>query len=245
MMPLIDNDDFDQLTICDDEWIRWFGYEGLIRNSRINIKNTMSSFDIKYEVKSWPEIQDMPQVTNNTLAMINMSGRILKITKFIVLPIRSLRLLCMYVNTAKSFRIRIYYLALEELVGNFLKYNAFLREQSLQEALNDVSKLEHVIEFTKQQDAKMEKALQAKREQEGFVYFIHEENCLDHFKIGFTYNLDQRLQQLQCGNFRKLKVYKCITTKEPEMLESELHQIYADKRVHGEWFHIQLNDMFF
>lgn len=74
------------------------------------------------------------------------------------------------------------------------------------------------------------------------VYFIFQEGDDNRCKIGKSKDPGKRVKQLQTGNPDKLYVYKTFDgyTKE----ESELHQLFADKRIsESEWFHLSKQDV--
>ena len=77
----------------------------------------------------------------------------------------------------------------------------------------------------------------AKKIQKGLVYFIHMENNMKMFKIGYTTNLTQRLVSLQIGNPYLLCVYKTIENVS-NLNESWLHKFFSKKHIRGEWFAI-------
>ena len=71
----------------------------------------------------------------------------------------------------------------------------------------------------------------------GIVYFIHEENKFNRFKVGFTRNLAKRLVALQIGNPDVLIVYRSIENVSVQK-EHELHQLFANYHIRGEWYSI-------
>lgn len=74
----------------------------------------------------------------------------------------------------------------------------------------------------------------------GLVYFIHEEADFKRFKIGYTTNLSMRLLSLQTGNPDQLVVYKTIENA-TKRTETQLHGMFAQYRIRGEWFAIDSN----
>ena len=72
--------------------------------------------------------------------------------------------------------------------------------------------------------------------QHGVVYFIHEKDKFDRFKIGFSTDLKKRLSELQVGNPDLLVVYKTINAS--ESVEHELHDYFASYHIRGEWFSV-------
>ncbi len=72
-----------------------------------------------------------------------------------------------------------------------------------------------------------------------FVYFIHEDRILDTFKIGKTENHPaDRMDQLQTGNPRKLRLYRWIQIENHSTAEEYLHVVFHESHIRGEWFHI-------
>jgi len=70
----------------------------------------------------------------------------------------------------------------------------------------------------------------------GFVYFIQDERN-SFFKIGSTTDsAELRLQQLQVGNPRELRVFGAIECDDPVEKEKEIQDIWDSKCVRGEWF---------
>lgn len=68
-----------------------------------------------------------------------------------------------------------------------------------------------------------------------YVYFIRAEDS--HVKIGkTTVSPEQRLKQLQTGSAAKLELEGVIETSNSNLLESELHSKYSNRRVRNEWF---------
>lgn len=77
-----------------------------------------------------------------------------------------------------------------------------------------------------------------------FVYFIHEDGDLNIFKIGKTENHPaDRLDQLQTGNPRKLKIYRWLQVENHNIVEEFLHVRFAEVHVRGEWYCITPDDI--
>lgn len=71
-----------------------------------------------------------------------------------------------------------------------------------------------------------------------FVYFIHEDNDLSMFKIGKTEcHPADRMEQLQTGNPRKLRIYRWIEVTNHGRVEEYLHTRFQDVHIRGEWFY--------
>lgn len=70
------------------------------------------------------------------------------------------------------------------------------------------------------------------------VYFISDG---EYIKIGQTTNLKKRLGGLQCANARRLTVLHTIESEDVDYianLEYNLHNIFSEYRVVGEWFNL-------
>ncbi|QYB17564.1 hypothetical protein PV-S19_0200 [Pacmanvirus S19] len=78
----------------------------------------------------------------------------------------------------------------------------------------------------------------------GFVYFIHERDNTNCFKIGKTSNHpSKRRSGLQTGNPRDLIVYNCIDHPDYAKLETILHRAFKHKKSKqggSEWFNIDI-----
>jgi hypothetical protein len=72
-----------------------------------------------------------------------------------------------------------------------------------------------------------------------FVYFIHETGCNNCFKIGKTDNHPaDRMEQLQTGNPRRLRIYRWVKIGDNSTLEQYLHQFFVKFHVFGEWYNV-------
>lgn len=70
-------------------------------------------------------------------------------------------------------------------------------------------------------------------DRQGFVYFLQPEGG-GNIKIGWAYDPELRLSQLQCGSPLRLRI--CRTHPGSISDEKGLHKIFAELREHGEWF---------
>jgi len=63
----------------------------------------------------------------------------------------------------------------------------------------------------------------------------------DYVKIGFSKDPDKRLNQLQIGSPRKLKLLAAFPGGRE--VELKLHEIMERKRIRGEWFELNFEDI--
>ncbi|MEZ0060957.1 hypothetical protein ABIF26_006500 [Bradyrhizobium elkanii] len=66
---------------------------------------------------------------------------------------------------------------------------------------------------------------------QSFVYFARAGNKV---KIGVSKNPRQRLGELKTGNSNKVRIY--YVTPGDAQMERDLHKLFAEFRVNGEWF---------
>ncbi|MDJ0579368.1 GIY-YIG nuclease family protein [Crocosphaera sp.] len=78
----------------------------------------------------------------------------------------------------------------------------------------------------------------------GWIYLIQAEGT-EKYKIGRSQNPHQRLQYLQTSSPILLKLVFTQWTINCFALEKALHEIYKEKRLHGEWFHLSEHIRYF
>lgn len=76
----------------------------------------------------------------------------------------------------------------------------------------------------------------------GYVYFIknHSDNLI---KIGKTRDLKLRLSQLKYQFGDQLELVHSIQSDKAIQMEKDVHEKFADKRKHGEWFDLSEIDI--
>lgn len=80
-------------------------------------------------------------------------------------------------------------------------------------------------------------------DKKSFVYLICDPSQ-ELYKIGVTKNLySKRMKQLQTGNGTELHITNFHETFYPYRIEKYLHAKFSSKREHGEWFHLNLEDI--
>lgn len=62
------------------------------------------------------------------------------------------------------------------------------------------------------------------------------------YKIGITYNLQERLKTLQTGSHCDLIVIHVHETKHGFKIEKALHNFFSYCRKNGEWFELNIED---
>lgn len=79
------------------------------------------------------------------------------------------------------------------------------------------------------------------------VYFVanNEQNDYDalRVKIGLSKDVHARIRQLQTGSPYKLALMGWVIGSDDRPLEAELHERFADRHLHGEWFQLTPEDV--
>lgn len=77
----------------------------------------------------------------------------------------------------------------------------------------------------------------------GYVYMIGPAEPVAPYrvKIGKADDVNARLKGLQTGSLVTLKIMWTVEHPEPHKLERQLHDNFADRRTHGEWFDLGAN----
>jgi hypothetical protein len=140
-------------------------------------------------------------------------------------------------QTKLSERYREHFYEIQNLLVQYYKSQYLDYKNKLKEMLNH-----HIIKkYSRQQEIKYLDIRLNENSKVGLVYFINEENDLEYFKIGFTYDLPDRLATLQNSNRRKLEVYKYVYCTNPSLIETILHNKLSKYLVMGEWYNINTN----
>lgn len=108
----------------------------------------------------------------------------------------------------------------------------------------ELSEKEHIFGslYTEFHEKRIAKAAKIKEEEPGYIYVITAGNGLS--KIGLTRSTpEQRLKSLQTGAPSELVLAFSVCVDRPNYEEGNLHDRYASKRSHGEWFELTPNDI--
>jgi hypothetical protein len=154
----------------------------------------------------------------------------------ILIVFKDLKRLMMVVNTESGNTIREYFVNIEELFFEYLKYQCEFYKKNIKDELKEIYNLPHNREYNKLLKINQLEQTLYNRYRVGIVYFICEEDNLFIVKIGYTFNLVERLTQLQTAHYKKLIVKKFYFTQFPYEEEQRLHEKYKDNNIRGEWY---------
>lgn len=117
------------------------------------------------------------------------------------------------------------------------EYLEMLKDSMLE--LNPKSIVDH---NQKKEAEEYERLRTRKRQHKAHVYLI---NILDtnNYKIGISKNVKGRLSTLQNSNPVDMHIVSTCLSRWARRLEKELHQVFLEKRIRGEWFNLSENDV--
>jgi len=156
-------------------------------------------------------------------------------TKHIIISPKCFKKSLMMLKTKKSEEIRDYYVELEEICKDYIKYQLKEKNKLLEESkqeLEEEKKKSHILENTIREGKIMNN--------NGFVYIItNGENDVNNiYKLGKSTNLNNRLSTYNGGHVNSKKFYykKYFQCYNPKLLEQLLfnvlssYKIYKDKQ---------------
>jgi hypothetical protein len=151
---------------------------------------------------------------------------------------RDFKNLFMSVDTISGKFNRDYYLELEGLFYLYMKYQCDFKNKELLEVVKTMYDLPHMKEHKRLRRVQRLDAELCQRYRVGCVYYICEKDNLNIVKIGYTYNLPERLNQLQCAHYKQLIVKEYYFTQFPQYEEQRLHKLYKSFHIRGEWYRL-------
>lgn len=84
-----------------------------------------------------------------------------------------------------------------------------------------------------------------KNEEKGYVYLLGDWEKEGIYKIGVTKGtIDRRIKKLQTGNAGEIYLCNYYHTEHPFYIEKILHQRLLPKRISGEWYNLEPDEVF-
>ena len=159
----------DKKILIDDQIIRWLtgNQNAKIGKSRGNIKNKIIKCELTFEEINYNDLPKYLGRSNNKNKNNNnifknfeiKEERILKITKFILIVPDDFKMLCMMCNTEKGKQIRRYYITLEKIFKDYLRYQMQYKEKLLSIKDEKIDNLTKSMELLREENAKNLKKL--------------------------------------------------------------------------------------
>ena len=146
------------------------------------------------------------------------------------------KIMLMKANTDRAREIRSYFIVVEKLFLAYFEFQCLVKNYNYEKQIEELTKLQHIKVFSRNNEFQR---IENKLKQDiGVVYFIRESKS-KYYKVGFTYHLAERIEQLQTGNRKDLLVYKYFICHSPSLLETIIHKDLKEYNIKGEWFKLE------
>ncbi len=122
------------------------------------------------------------------------------------------------------------------LLKNWLINNAVFH---IKAAVHDRNEREMKLEAQRRERDKTQQ--QQKKQKVGYVYLVAADNGLH--KIGRSINVDKRVTEFGIKLPMKTWLVHSFKSNKYDHAEAYLHQVFAEKRSHGEWFNLTQEDV--
>lgn len=168
------------------------------------------------------------------------TGRGTSTTKHILVMPDTLDTLLLVANTKRSALARRNIIQTKNIVLSYFMYKCEKLSTPFAQMVKQINSHPAAAQVLREQAIARLEADLSDKSRVGCVYFVSDGEAV---KIGWCWNMPRRLEILQTGNAKELKVIKTILTLDPPKLEAALHKKYADHHIRGEWFMID-EDLF-
>lgn len=218
-----------------DDFIKIFGYKGELKTQKMAMMKLIKKYNIPIiqlkndEYKEFLNKNNLhryyPKITNKQLKSKPLHTLIF---------MNDFKSILLSVNTIKGEYIRKYYIEIENLFYLYLFYQCSFYKRSFYKEILEIRSINK--EYNRQIRLQILDKELYDRYKIGVVYFICEKDNKNIVKIGYTFNLPERLNNLQCANYKELIVKKYYFTQFPQIEERRLHSLYREKHIRGEWY---------
>ena len=151
---------------------------------------------------------------------------------------RDLDLLMMSCTTANGLRLKEYFIDMQRLLVKYLNYQCDFYKRSIKTEMKEIYDMPHNRKYNTLRKLQELDDRLAEKYRVGVIYFICETDTRNIAKIGYTYNLRKRLQELQLAHYKELIVENYCFTQFPRDEEARLHEKYKDTHIRGEWYRL-------
>jgi hypothetical protein len=235
----------DMPIYLDNDLIKWCGYAGELRDQKQNLLNLIKRYGIKitkYNNNEFDKFRNSNLKLSEYYPAVDRSNGKSKTIHILIMP-KDLQLVLLILPTSIGHIIAEHYVNLSDLIKLYWRYQATFYSTKFENEIDKVCKMKHNADYSKLQKIKQLELDLEQKYRIGCIYFIYEDNDRDYFKIGWCYNLPDRMASLQTGNRRKLKVYKKYFTSFAYNEEQRLHNLFSKNRINGEWFKVSTNEI--
>jgi hypothetical protein len=195
----------DQPIYLSDDLIRAFGYKGPLSSQKQSLNKIIDKHtDVKVSRLTNEEYTKLLETTNCYPALTN--AQLKSRPLHILIKPHDLKRIMMTVDTPNGNSIRTYYIDLEILFQQYLTYQCEFYKRCVKKEVSEIHNLPQNKEYNRQLRLQALDQEQRQRYRVGVVYFICVKDEPSIVKIGFTFNLPERLKQLQTAHYKELVV---------------------------------------
>ena len=161
--------------------------------------------------------------------------------KYYLVTGKILKRMFLQCRTSNGISLCNYYIDLEQILISYLHYQCNYNNLDVDNTIDLLSNVNSITEYSnKIRKQEFERKIQ-NIYRIGYVYFIQEEES-KNIKIGYSFNIEKRLEELQIANSQKLTIVKYEKCIFPYIREIELHKKYNEYHIRGEWFKNMLKE---
>ena len=219
----------------DNELIQWCGYAGELRDQKRRLFDLIKKYKVSTIDLDNDEYEELREVNLIYYPKVDKSRGKGKTRHILIMP-DDFQLIVLRLPTSTGHIVADHYIGLSNLVRLYWQYQAAFYKINFEDLINQTCNEPRNIIYSRHQKIKQLEINLQQRYRIGCIYFIYEDDDLDYFKIGWCYNLPNRLTSLQTSNRRELKIYKSVICQYPEQQEKYLHKQFSKYRICGEWF---------
>jgi len=230
--------------------IESFGYSGEFKNQKVALMKLIKAHNLPYiklnneEYKNFTcldgaQTEDTVSYNIQNIDIISLYPSLVKVngksTHIMIMP-RDLKILMMVVNTPRGKIVRENFLLIEELLRAYLEYQCVFNNKSYENTVTKIYNMPQNTILRRMQNIQILEETLYNKNRIGVIYFITDG---EFTKIGYTYNLPERLSTLQLANPRELFIKEYYFIQFPYEEEQRLHRKYIEYHIKGEWFDLK------
>ena len=231
----------DRLIYVDDELISWMGYNcASLKDRKKDFVHMLLPYICgddyyNYTNTEYKEFLGSLAKKQKLLYPPAPTARGSVNTKHLLVTPSTLKSVALRLSTKRGNRIRKHFVSIDNLIKLYTKYQCAFNKLNFNEKMDQLTKSPTNIAYTKQQEENENEP----DNPEGYVYFIKMDNGMvneSYIKIGYSKDVESRLQELQIASPFDLIIEHTIYSDNAFELESTIQDKYKKYHKRGEWY---------
>ncbi|CCV02364.1 hypothetical protein IIV30_169R [Invertebrate iridescent virus 30] len=149
--------------------LKWFGYEGELKEQKRNFKKMLKNNFINYRELSYRD-EEIKQYSTIQQELSKMSNCDVVKSKFLIMEPKDLKMAIMQLKTKNGHIIRQYYIDLEELLKLYTEYTLYFNHRESQRKITDLEQMMTDLKVTnKNIEESNKKLLESNKKQEQYM----------------------------------------------------------------------------